>query len=47
MATRSGILTWETPRTEESGRLQLQGGLKEPDTMRMHAGTHALSGRAC
>ena len=47
MATRSGILTWETPQTEESGRLQLQGGLKEPNTMRMRARTHALSGHAC
>ena len=32
MATHSGILTWEIPRTEESGRLQLQRGLQEPDT---------------
>ena len=31
MATRSSILTWKIPRTEESGRLQSRGR-KESDT---------------
>ena len=29
MATHSSILAWETPWTEELGRLQSVGGLKE------------------
>ena len=28
MATHSNILAWETPRTEESGRLQSMGSQK-------------------
>ena len=46
MATSSGILTWETPRTEKSGRLQLQGGLQEPDTTE-NACMHTYTVWAC
>ena len=31
MATRSSVLAWEIPRTEEPGRLQFMG-LQESDT---------------
>ena len=36
MATPSGILAWEIPRTEEPGRLQSTGNRKESD-MNEHA----------
>ena len=33
MATHSSILSWEIPRTEETGGLQSPGGLQESDRL--------------
>ena len=40
MAAHFIILTWKTPQTEESGRLQ-SGGHQESDTME-HSHTHSV-----
>ena len=41
MATRSSILAWEIPRTEETGRLQSMGVTKESDmTEQLKSLTH-------
>ena len=36
MATHSGILAWEIPRTEEPGGLQTMGSLESDMTERLH-----------
>ena len=36
MATHSSILAWETPRTEEPGKLQVHGVAREDTTLRLN-----------